>query len=111
MFIVNGIIYGEEHEDPIKVNSARALNDMMMILTFSSGEKRLFDATVLNGSVFEPLKDPEIFRNVSVEYGVVTWRNGEIDCAPEYMYQHSYEYSDAFLKFPTVKPNEMIPDT
>ena len=69
----------------------------MMILTFSSGERRLFDAAILNGPVFEPLKNPEIFQDVSVEYGVVTWMNGEIDCAPEYMYQHSYRYPERFI--------------
>ena len=94
MFINNGIVYGEDREGLIRIHSVRALNDMMMILTFSSGERRLFDATILNGTVFEPLKNPEIFQDVSVEYGVVTWMKGEIDCAPEYMYQHSYKYPE-----------------
>lgn len=92
MFISNGIVYGEGHESPVRIHSVRALDDMIMMITFSSGEQRLFDAAILKGPVFEPLKDPEIFQNVSVEYGVATWMDGEIDCAPEYMYQHSYKY-------------------
>ena len=65
---------------------------MMMLLTFSNGETRLFDATVLDGAAFEPLKDEAVFEGATLEYGVVTWKNGDIDCAPEYMYEHSYEY-------------------
>ena len=30
-----------------------------------------------------------------IEDGVVVWLNGEIDCAPEYMYEHSCPYEDA----------------
>lgn len=93
MFISNGVVYGKEPESSIKINSVRALDDMILILTFSNGEQRLFDAAILRGSAFEPLRNPLIFKNVSIEHGIVTWLNGEIDCAPEYMYQHSYAYS------------------
>lgn len=34
----------------------------MMIVTFSGGEKRVFDASVLTGSAFKPLKDDAIFQ-------------------------------------------------
>lgn len=27
-------------------------------------------------------------------HGVITWMNDEIDCAPEYIYEHSFEYED-----------------
>lgn len=94
MFISNGVVYGGEPKGTLKIQNAKAIDGQMMILTFSNGEKRLFDASCLIGPVFEPLKDPEIFRNAIVEYGIVTWMDGEIDCAPEYMYRHSYEYSD-----------------
>lgn len=50
-----------------------------MILTFSSGERRLFDATILEGAVFEDLKNKDNFKNCSLEHGVVTWMNGSID--------------------------------
>ncbi|WP_080664523.1 DUF2442 domain-containing protein [Enterocloster clostridioformis] len=66
---------------------------MMMIITFSTGEQRLFDASILDGPVFEPLKNTDVFKCAEVEHGVVTWQDGEIDCAPEFMYENSYEYS------------------
>lgn len=67
----------------------------MKIRGNSTGEKRLFDATVLHGPAFSPLSNPAIFKNCSVIDGVVAWMNEEIDCAPEYMYEHSYAYNDA----------------
>lgn len=93
MFISNGIVYGGQPEETIKVKSVKPLDDMMMIITFSSGEQRLFDASILSGPVFEPLKNADIFKQAVVDHGVVTWQDGEIDCAPEFMYENSYEYS------------------
>jgi hypothetical protein len=43
-----------------------------------------FEPSHLSG-VFEALKDPEIFRQVRVDMGAVTWP-GEIDLAPDAMY-------------------------
>ena len=92
MYIFNGFVYGREKKDGIKVTEVRTLNDRMMILRFSTGEQRLFDASELKGAAFEPLRDEQIFRSAQLSHGVVTWNNGEIDCAAEYMYEHSYEY-------------------
>ena len=92
MYIKNGIVYGGEPATGIGISSVKALDDRMMLISFSSGETRLFGATILQGEVFEPLKQEEIFKNPSVDHGVVTWNNGSIDCAPEFMYHNSYEY-------------------
>ena len=92
MYIVNGICYAGESVPNIEVKSVKPLEDMMMLITFSTGEVRLFDATTLKGPVFEELRDEKVFKNVSIDNGVVTWLDGEIDCAPEYMYENSYAY-------------------
>ena len=92
MFILNGIVYASEKSENIQILSAKPLDDMMMLLTFSNGEQRLFDATILTGSAFAPLIDEKIFKNCKVVDGIVTWMDEEIDCAPEYMYEHSYVY-------------------
>ena len=79
----------------IYVRTVKPLDDMMMIVTFDSGEKRLYDATqLLAFPAFQPLKDEKVFKNAKVEYGVVTWNDGEIDIAPENMYENSYEYPE-----------------
>jgi hypothetical protein len=93
MFILNGIAYASENVDYIEVTDVKPLEDGMLLLTFNNNENRLFDTTILNGPVYEPLKNDNIFKAVYIEDGVVTWKNGEIDCAPEYMYENSYAYS------------------
>ncbi len=92
MYIKDGIVYGEDALG-IMVQSVKVLEDMIMIITFTNGETRLFDATVLDGPVFEPLQDEKVFTDVRIRHGVVTWANETIDCAPEFMYEHSYEYT------------------
>lgn len=87
MFISNGMVCGGEPPAQIKIVNAKPLENRMMILTFNSGEERLFDSTVLTGPVYEPLEITEIFNSVAIEHEVVTWKNGDIDCAPEFMYE------------------------
>ena len=93
MYLHDGFVCGESTEkEMIKVQDVKVLNDRIMLITFTTGETRLFDSTILNGPAFTPLEDDKIFSNPKVVHGVVTWNNEEIDCAPEYMYEHSYEY-------------------
>ena len=66
-----------------------------MILTFTSGERRLYDATqLLKFPAFQPLRDENVFKSATVEYGIVVWNDGEIDIAPETMYANSYVYNE-----------------
>ena len=92
MYIYNGYVCGGKPSETLKITRVKPLDDMIMLLDFSSGETRVFDATVLDGPVFRPLSNPEVFSNPVIDHGVVTWQDGEIDCAPEFMYEHSYEY-------------------
>lgn len=93
MYIMNGIVYGKESQENIKAAQVKPFDNQTMLITFSSGETRLFDATILTGEVFEPLKNIDIFKDPAIENGVVTWCNGDIDCSPGFMYNNSYEYS------------------
>jgi hypothetical protein len=93
MYISNGFVYGSQPFSSVRVQAVKPLDDMIMILHFQNGESRLFDATVLQGPAFAPLQDPAVFKTAAVDHGVVTWLDGEIDCAPEFLYEHSYEYS------------------
>lgn len=93
MYYFNGYVYGGRPKGILKVTAVRALANQMLLLTFNECEQRLFDASQLTGPVFLPLTDEQVFRNVQLDHGVVTWMDGEIDCAPEYMYEHSEEYA------------------
>lgn len=94
MTIVNDIYYAREITDNIKVTEAKPLRGGMMLVTFSTGEKRLFDTTKLQGAAFKPLADERIFNCPTLYHGVITWNNGEIDVAPETVYQESFAYDE-----------------
>ena len=36
-----------------------------------------------------PLADEHTFAGVYIDYGMTVWNDGDIDIAPEYLYQHS----------------------
>lgn len=92
MYIINNICYAGKLEDEIKITNAKPLMGGMVLITFSTGEKRLFDTTLLEGEAFKPLADEKVFNNPVVFHGILTWNNGEIDIAPEKVYQESYAY-------------------
>ena len=94
MYIKDGICYADGFESAKKVSSVKPLNGGMMIVCFSTGEKRLFDTTLLRGPAFEPLKSETVFNNPTIFHGVITWDEGRIDVAPETVYELSYEYSN-----------------
>lgn len=95
MYIENGIAYAGTPTDEIRLRSVKPLDDMMMILTFTSGERRLYDATqLLEYPAFQPLRDESVFKSATVEHGIVVWNDGDIDIAPETMYANSYAYNE-----------------
>ena len=92
MYVLNDICYAGEFREDIKVVEAKPLRGGKMLVTFSTGEKRLFDTTLLKGSAFASLSDERVFAHPVVFHGAITWNNGEIDIAPEAVYQNSYAY-------------------
>lgn len=92
MYVKNDICYAGKLEDGIRVTEAKPLRGMMLLVTFSTGEKRIFDATRLEGTAFLPLKDEKVFQDIEIFHGVITWKDGEIDVAPETVYLDSYAY-------------------
>ena len=81
----------------LKVREIEVLDDLNMVVIFSTGERRLFDATcMLEYPAFKILESEDVFKTAKVEYGVVTWNNGDIDLAPETMYEKSYAYESLF---------------
>ena len=92
MYKSNGFVFGGEPVIHLKVESLFFLPNSRMIDSFSNGETRVFDVRTLTGEVFEPLKDERVLKKCVLDHGVPTWCNGEIDCAPEYLYENSKEY-------------------
>ena len=78
----------------IKVKEARPFRNHWLLVTFSDGEKRLFSADMLSGLAFAPLADEALFLQPVLFHGVMTWKNGEIDVAPEYVYDVGLPYQE-----------------
>ncbi len=94
MDIVNNIAYANDTMDQdIKVVESKVITDLYLLLTFSNGEMKIFDATILlQYPAYQKLKDFAFFQKAYIDKGVVTWNNGEIDVAPEEMYKNSFPY-------------------
>lgn len=93
MYEKDGIVYADNPEPILFVKDVKHMYSGVYLVKFSNEQVRLFDSTVLTGPVFEPLRDPEIYENPVIQYGIVTWDNGQIDCSPDYMYENSFEYN------------------
>ena len=72
MLLKDSICYAGKSEDSIRLIEAKPLKGRMLLVTFSTGEKRLFDTTKLEGSAFSPLLDDKIFNNPVLFHGVIT---------------------------------------
>ncbi|GAB2956459.1 DUF2442 domain-containing protein [Aquaspirillum soli] len=73
----------------ITVKSVLAQPDYQLLLIFSNGEQRQFDMRpYLHYPVFQRLENQGFFSLAQVNYGTVVWP-GEIDIAPETLYDKS----------------------
>lgn len=97
MYVVNEICYAGNDEKEIKIIAVKPLVGRMLLVTFSTGESRLFDTTMLKGTAFDVLDNEEIFNNPVLFHGIITWNDGEVDIAPETVYAESYPYEEDLL--------------
>lgn len=89
MFIKDGIAYAGNAPRPIRVSGVRPMSDYKLWIRFTTGEVKIFDFTsLLETPAFMPLKDREVFMSVYIDYGMTVWNDGEIDIAPEYLYEN-----------------------
>lgn len=89
MYIEEDICYAENAGMGVKILAAKAQADKKLLITFSTGEKRIFDPARLQGSAFLPLANEEIALHPTIFHGVLTWDEGNIDIAPETVYEES----------------------
>ena len=73
MFVMDGLAFASEPKASMKVLDAKAVNGLSRLVIFSTGGKRLFDASELTDKpAFKSLKDSRIFGAFSIEHGIVT---------------------------------------
>ncbi|MBA3532491.1 MAG: DUF2442 domain-containing protein [Ardenticatenales bacterium] len=71
----------------LHVTQVQAPSHYQLDLTFNNGtRKRVNVQPLVWGPVFEPLREPNYFAQVTVVYGTVAWPNGA-DIAPEALYE------------------------
>ena len=96
MFVSDGIVHASEMTPGMLVRSVRPVGNLCMLVGFSTGETRLFDASpLLEYPAFEPLEDEAVFADARVDHGIITWLDGELDISTVKVYDLSYEYVTA----------------
>jgi hypothetical protein len=83
----------------VRVTGVEVLEDFRLSVTFSDGTRRIVDLSdELSGPIFEPLRNPSLFRQVRLdpELGTIVWPNGA-DIAPETLHE-------GFLELPGDRP-------
>ena len=64
----------------------RQLGDRTIQVAFSTGEVVEVDFNRgFDGPVFQPLMAEDTLKEFSIQHGVLTWADGAIDVAPEYL--------------------------
>ena len=66
----------------------------IILVTFSDGQRRLFDTISLEEAKYISLRDPNVFKNVKVENGLLSCKNGELEISAETVYKFSSEYKN-----------------
>lgn len=75
----------------LRLLSVQHMGGHRLYVEFNNGEAGEIDlSSELDGPIFEPLKDPEVFASVRLEGGTVAWPNGA-DLAPEYLAERLVE--------------------
>lgn len=89
MYIKNGIAYAGEPSAPLKISGVRPLPNYLLWVRFNNGEAKTIDFKgLLETPAFSPLRDRKVFESVYIDYGVTVWNDGDIDIAPEYLYEN-----------------------
>ncbi|MEY8486118.1 DUF2442 domain-containing protein [uncultured Parabacteroides sp.] len=81
----------KEDIDLIRVTNVDYVEGYTMDLEFSNGKtKRIDFLPLLNGKIFEPLKDMKNFIQFGLTHWTIEWFNGA-DFAPDYLYKQGIE--------------------
>ena len=76
----------------------KIISELCMLVTFSNGERRIFDAQyLLKYPVYKKLQDFNVFKSAYIENGIIVWDNGAIDIGIETVYNNSFVYEQQLV--------------
>jgi hypothetical protein len=101
----------ENINDIVWVTAAEALDNYLLRLIFNNGKVKIFDCKSLIAEMpaFHALNDEAVFRNISLDGWTVTWLNGTIDIAPEYLYEKGVVVYDESTTTPDLVAEDKAP--
>ena len=86
---------------PWRVRKVQPLNFYRLHVEFIDGLEGFVDLSELitgdNAGVFTALRDKNVFQNVYIDHGAVTWP-GELDLAPDAMHSHIKQQGEWILQ-------------
>lgn len=72
----------------IWIISAEYLGEYRLRLTFNDGVVKIFDAKdLVLKPLYQSLQSCDVFQRFELDGWTVSWENGKIDIAPEYLYE------------------------
>ena len=89
------VLDNKENRKPMpQVTRVIALKNYQLLLTFSTGEIKLYDASwVLKHPMTTKLRDVLFFNKARVSHGTVIW-NKQLDLGPDDLYDNSIAVKD-----------------
>lgn len=78
------------------MTQAQYLGGYRVRLTFNDSVRGVFDFAdlVKEDKLFAKLEDQSVFKSFALDGWTLTWLDGRVDIAPEYLYEH-FEREDA----------------
>jgi len=90
MIVQSGMCYADTRAPVLKIVEAKSRGGYELDVLFNNGDRRIFNGRkLLVGEVFAPLTDEKVFNDFRLDYETLTWLNGEVDVAPEFVYENS----------------------
>lgn len=90
MYEKDGIVYAGENNKVFSIVSVRNLGNYNLLILFSNHQERIVNCKkLLYFKIFEELKDINVFNSYKLDGITLTWLDGKLDIAPEYLYDIS----------------------
>lgn len=88
MYEKDGIVYAGECSKVFSIVSVKNLGNYNLLILFSNNKEKIVDCKkLLDFKIFEELKDINVFNSYKLDGITLTWLDGKLDIAPEYLFE------------------------